>query len=204
MRIPKKQEDIALKNYLEYVEFIQNLDESKQNDYDYIIKSTIKIFYEISDEQFNQMPYQQVTNMYQIIQNILQMKQELVPLFAIDGKEYGIIPNFEEMTFGELVDCDTTDILQQMCVLYRPVINRKGKKYKIEKYNAEFDYEFFKNNLSLDIYNGFIAFFLKIQKDLMNYTLKSLKEEVSDPEKKQNLEKNGAGFLGSMNYVMEI
>lgn len=204
MRIPKKQEDIALKNYLEYVEFIQNLDESKQNDYDYIIRNTIKIFYEISDEQFNQMPYQQVTNMYQIIQNILQMKQELVPLFAIDGKEYGIIPNFEEMTFGELVDCDTTDILQQMCVLYRPVINRKGKKYKIEKYNAEFDYEFFKNNLSLDIYNGFIGFFLKIQKDLMNYTLKSLKEEVSDPEKKQNLEKNGAGFLGSMNYVMEI
>lgn len=198
MRIPKKQEHIKLKNYLKYIEYHNS---KEQHDDMELLKETIKIFYEIDDEKYNEMPYQQILDMYKIIENILQQKYDLIPLFELEGVEYGINPNFEEMTFAELVDCDTNDVLQQMCVLYRPVVKRKGKKYIIEKYKANINYELFKEKLTLDIYTGFVTFFLKIQNDLLNYTLKSLKEEVTDPEKRKILEKSGDGYRGYMNLL---
>lgn len=199
MKIPKKQSDILIKNYLKYEEFVKSLTEEQRKDEAYILRNTIKIFYEIDDLSFETIPYVLLNDLFNIIINILNTESKIVPIFKHNNIEYGLLPDFSDMTLGELVDCDTTDIFKQLCILYRPVIQRKGDKYLIEKYKADLSlYDELKDTLTLDIYLGFISFFLRIQKDYINYTLKYIQEMVIDPEKKKVLEQNGLGLVGYM------
>jgi len=201
MKIPRRKKDILAKYYIEYLEYIKT--EPKEDKE--IIKNTIKIFYRINDEELNKFEYHTILDMFKIIENILKIEQPLVPIFKLNDIEYGINPNFDDMTFAEMIDCDTTDILKQISILYRTIENKKGTKYTVVKYEADIsNYDELKENLTLDVYLGFIGFFLKINKDILNYTLNYLTEKGMDQEKRKVLEQSGVGFHGYMNYAMEI
>lgn len=205
MEIPLKQSDIKLNDFLKYQEYIKNLNDNDKKNYKKFYKETVKIFYHLDDKELLSFKYNTLIDMYKIIENILNTKQEVVLKFEIENVKYGLNPNFNDITFGEMVDCDTEDILRQICILYIPIIKEKGEKYLIKPYDANIDiYETFKKELTLDIYNGFIAFFLKIQQGFMIYIQKSLTEMDITPDQKKILEGNGDGFLGYMNYVQEI
>jgi len=198
MKVPRKHSDILAKNYIKYMEYLK----TEPKDEKEIIKNTILIFYDIKEDKFNSFEYKIVLDMYKIIENILKIPQKLIPIFTFKGIEYGINPNFDDMTFAEMVDCDTTDIIQQICVLYRPIKKKKGDKYTIKKYKADISiYEDMKETLTLDVFLGFLGFFLKINSDILNYTLNYLMEKATDPEMKKLLEKNGVGWDGYMNYA---
>ena len=80
----------------------------------------------------------------------------------------------------------------------------KGKKYIIEPYKADISiYDELKENLTLDVYNGFIGFFLRIQQTLLSCTLNSLMEMDLTPKMKKDLAESGVGSPGFMNSVME-
>lgn len=203
MKIPKKQSDIKLKTYLKYVDFIKDLKDEEKTDMN-LLKNTILIFYDIEEAKFNEMPYTQISDMYKIIENILHTPQELVPMFNINDIEYAINPNFDDMTLAELVDCDTEDVVQQMSVLFRQIESKKGDKYKIVKYDSDkIDIDLFKENLTLDIYNGFIFFFLSLTKDLLKDSQNSIMEMDLTVEQKKNLQSLGDGLDGFMNYALE-
>ena len=198
MKIPRSKSDILVNDYLEYIEYIKT---EPATDLE-LIKNTVKIFYHLTDDQFNELEYSVIRDMYQIIENILKIEQKLVPFFWVNGEEYGINPNFDDMTFAEMVDCDTTDIIKQICILYRPIEKKKGSKYTIKKYEADISiYDELKNTLTLDIYLGFIGFFLKINRDILSSIQNYLMGRATDPEMKKLLELNGVGWDGSMNYV---
>lgn len=201
MKIPKSKKDILVKNYLKYLEYIK----TEPNEEKEILKQTVKIFYELDEDAFNAFEYQNILDMFQIISNILQTKQDLVPIFKHDDIEYGINPNFSDMTFSEMIDCDTEDVIQQICVLYRPIVKRKGDKYTIEKYDANIEIlEELRETLTLDIYLGFVGFFLKISQSCLNSILHSLTVKAIDPERKRILENYMDGILGYTNYAAEI
>lgn len=205
MKIPRRQSDILLKTYFKYQDFLTNIKPEEKEDYFLLMKNTIMIFYDIDEQKYDSIPYTQILDMYKIIENITSTPQNLVPIIKIKGKKYGINPSFADMTLAELVDCDTTDIIKQMAILYRPITKKLFRKYRVDKYKANIEhYEFMKENLTLDVYNGFITFFLKIQKSFMIFTLKSLKAMDINPEMKNTLEENGAGLLGFMNSAQEI
>ena len=204
MKIPRRQSDIKLKTFLEYQEWYKNIPEDKMEDSKYIIENTIKIFYGIDDEKIQTLPYTEILNMFHIIENIMSIEQQIKPIFTIKGKEYGFLPNFNDMTLGEFIDCNNDDVLKQMCILYRPITKRKGKKYIIEPYKADISiYDELKENLTLDVYNGFIGFFLRIQQTLLSCTLNSLMEMDLTPKMKKDLAESGVGSPGFMNSVME-
>jgi hypothetical protein len=204
MKIPKAQSDILLKDYLEYDKWVNSLTEEEEKDEKLILWNTIHIFYHIEKEEFDQKPAKQIKDMYQIIHNILSTIQPIVPTFTFKGVEYGLIPNFDDMTFAELVDLDTDDTLRQICILYRPVKEKKKGKYTIEPYKADIEiYDELKEEITLDIYSGFIGFFLRIQKGFTNYTLKYLMETDIEAKLKKGLEESGVGSLGYLNYVEE-
>ena len=202
MKIPKSKKDILAKTYLEYIEYIK----TEPTDEKEILKNTVKIFFEIDEDKFNSFEYTVILDMYKIISNILSLPQELITMFKHNDIEYGINPNFDDMTFGEMVDCDTEDILQQICILYRPITNKKGNNYTIEKYKGDIEvYEELKNTLTLDIYLGFVGFFLKISQSLLKNSLSYTLNQVATPaEKKKLLEEYGVGLDGYMNYAMVI
>lgn len=196
MKIPRKASDILAKNYIKYIELIKNKEEISTKD-------VIEIFYDVDTEKLRDFEYKTILDMYKIIQNILSIEYKLVKFIEIDGKKYGINPDFDDMTFGEMIDCDTDDIIKQISILYRPIIKKRNNKYKIQRYKADrSSYEWLKENLTLDVYLGFIGFFLRINKDILNYTQNYLMEMDIPVEMKKNLEKLGDGWLGSMNSVM--
>lgn len=200
MKIPRKQNDIKVKNFLKYQDFIESLTDEQKEDDVYLVKNTVMIFYDLTEEEFEEKPYQQILDMHQIIMNILTIPGELVQTFKLDGVEYAITPDLKDMTFAELVDVDTVDVLQQICVLYRPVKKRKGDKYIIEKYKADIKhYDRLKDELTLDVYLGFIIFFFNIEKDLLMDFQKYIKAQDITVKQKKTSEQCGDGYNLFMN-----
>ena len=205
MKIPRRQKDILVKDFLEYKKFYENIPEDKKGDEELLLRNTIRIFYKIDNKKIDNLKYKTLLDMYKIIENILNTDQKPVERFHLNGIEYGLIPDFTDLTLGEMVDCNTEDVIQQIAVLYRPIIKKRGNNYKIGKYEADMEHkEELENILTLDIYSGFVSFFLSIQKDFMRSTQKSLMEMDMDQETRSNLEKSGVGTAGFMYSLMKI
>ena len=75
----------------------------------------------------------------------LQSRQDTVlkKVIEIDGVEYGMHPNLEDITLGEYADIETfigTDLNKNlpelMAVLFRPIVARKNEVYSIEAYDG--------------------------------------------------------------------
>ena len=82
--------------------------------------------------------------------------------FFLDGKEYGFIPNLEQMKSGEYIDLTNNlgkDILASMAVMYRPITRKYRGVYDIEKYNGTDNKEIFKN-APISVYLGAQVFHL--------------------------------------------
>ncbi len=67
----------------------------------------------------------------------------LIDRFELDGVQYGFLPSYKEITFGEFVDLDTLltkkpeEIMDMShiiaAIMYRPIISEKSKhNFKIE------------------------------------------------------------------------
>jgi hypothetical protein len=205
MKIPRKQSDILVKTYLEYEEYVKSLDKDNYDNND-VLKNTVKIFYQLSDEQYNKLTYQTALDLNQIIVNILKVPQKLVIKFKHNKKWYAINPNFDDLTMAEWVDLDCDDVFKQISILYRPIKHKLGKKYTIEPYKADISiYEGMKEWLTLDIYTGFVSFFLNLNKELLNYTLNSLMEDQDlGVEVKKTLQESGHGFHGLTDLLATI
>jgi hypothetical protein len=197
MIIPKNQGDILVKDFLKYKDYILNVDKEKINEKEILYK-TINIFFHLTDREIDELPYTTIKQSVKIIENVLNQKVDLIRVFELDGVEYGLLPNFDDMTFGEMVDCDTDDVMQQIAVLYRPIIKKSGDKYLIEKYKADISHiDLLKEKLTLDVYNSFVTFFLTISQNLLVSIQNSMvKKQVSLVNWRSPLERNGLGILG--------
>lgn len=192
MKKIKTQKNILAKNYIAYQKYITDNEEDPNK-----LKVMLNLLYNISEEEYNKTPYTKILQYVEEINNYINNNTKLIINFKINNIKYGINPNFSDITMGEMLDLDTEDIMKQIAILYRPVIKERRKKYLIKEYTGEYDLELFNNNISLDIFLGFIGFFLKINEDYLNYTQNYLEKEVaSNPELKNSLCKNGVGFRG--------
>jgi hypothetical protein len=108
--------------------------------------------------------------------------------FTLEGVEYGFIPSWKKMSFGEFADLDTLmtkkpeEVLDYLhiitAILYRPIISKDKKKFQIEKYTQETledRAELFKNKLDVEVALGAQFFFIKFAENVSNYTPTSLK-----------------------------
>lgn len=103
---------------------------------------------------------------------------------TIDGVEYGFEPNLSQMPYGAYVDISKYENVgiddkwaEIMSILYRPVIKKSGALYDIEPYKGLIESEKFLD-ITMDVHFGCLFFFNNLQKDLLNATLKSLKQEL--------------------------
>lgn len=117
---------------------------------------------------------------------------------TINGVEYGFEPNLSQMAYGAYVDIAKYKELKIdnnwhkiMAILYRPVTKKVGKLYEIEEYTGKEDADIWKE-VNMNVHFGTLFFFINLSKDLLSFTLKSLKEgtEIS-PNIKSILETSG-------------
>jgi hypothetical protein len=116
----------------------------------------------------------------------------LIDRFELDGIEYGYLPSYKKITFGEFVDLDTLltkkpeEVIDYLhiitAIMYRPIIKSKSKhNFEIEKYDAvkmEERAELFKNKLDIKFTLGGQFFFTQFVNNSYNFTRLSLKQKI--------------------------
>jgi hypothetical protein len=116
----------------------------------------------------------------------------LIDRFELDGVEYGYLPSYKKITFGEFVDLDTLltkkydEIIDYLhiitAIMYRPIIKSKSKhNFEIEKYDSvkmEERAELFKNKLDIKFTLGGQFFFTQFVNNSSNFIRLSLKQKI--------------------------
>tara|TARA_R100001440_G_scaffold8122_2_gene15669 strand:+ start:5654 stop:6232 length:579 start_codon:yes stop_codon:yes gene_type:complete len=135
---------------------------------------------------------------------------DLNMIITIDNVDYGFHPNLHELKLKEFVDLDTKleggwlNMHNVMAILYRPITEQKGDKYKVEEYDyisANKRAELFKDNLSINTVNGASSFFLNIgmaYTNTMQVYSKNLtrkQRRKMSRQKKKHLKKDMAGIV---------
>lgn len=201
LTIPTDLSDIKLSQYKKFVRTTKDSEDEA-----FIGKQMIGIFCGIPDDLVNNIKAKDYDAIINAISEVLKQKPTFVPTFKMEGKEYGFIPNLEEITLGEKADLDTyfEDIEtfdKAMNVLYRPIVTKNKYGYIIEDYKAN-DKPL---DVTLDVAFGANVFFSTLISDLMNYIQNYIAEEVvRNPKASQTLEKNGVGTQVFINSLKEI
>ena len=137
----------------------------------------------------------------------IQSEQSTVlkKVFEINGVEYGMHPDFSEITLGEYADIESfvKDGLENnmpniMAILFRPITEQKGEAYTIEGYdgNIKIRAEVMKQ-MSAEQVQSALVFFYLLGKILLKTSKSFLKAQADLMEKElqtETLRKSGDGL----------
>jgi hypothetical protein len=204
IKIPTSLSDIRLE---QFVLFNKLMKESQ--DENFIQLAMVTIFCDVSVEDAKNIVAKDFTEIVTDITKVLSEQPRFIQRFIHEGKEYGFIPNLDEITAGEYIDLesflrDEETYNKAMSVLYRPILNKRKDLYNIEEYKGSHT-EF--NTLNLEIVLGSMLFFWNLSNEL----LIAMKGYLAQPKNKILLEaalaQNGVGinqFLQSLTDVSSI
>ena len=156
----------------QYANLMKVLEIEEMNDIENIIR-TLEALIGIESRILTKAPLKYLKEVYAEL-SILTSKQPsnyLKKVIEIEGIEYGMIPNFEDLTLGEFADLDNylqdswNNLDKIFAVLYRPIVERKGDKYIIEDYtlkDIKDRRKIFSDRLSIDTAFGAMVFFYDI------------------------------------------
>jgi hypothetical protein len=131
---------------------------------------------------------------------LFEAKPPLQRTFKIGKTKFGMIPNLDEMEFGEYIDLETNiteweTMNKAMAVLFRPIKSEIDGKYEIETYNGSVTYSDVMLFAPLDVVQGACFFLFNLGNELLKATQNYLVEEVMEmaTQPKSNSTKNGDG-----------
>lgn len=204
IKIPTSLSDIRLE---QFVLFNKLMKESQ--DENFIQLAMVTVFCDISVEDAKNIVAKDFTEIVNDITKVLSQQPRFIQRFIHEGKEYGFIPNLDEITAGEYIDLesflrDEETYNKAMSVLYRPILNKRKDLYNIEEYKGSHT-EF--NTLNLEIVLGSMLFFWNLSNELLT----AMRGYLAQPKNKILLEaalaRNGVGinqFLQSLTDVSSI
>jgi hypothetical protein len=204
IKIPTSLSDIRLE---QFVLFNKLMKESQ--DENFIQLAMVTIFCDVSVEDAKNIIAKDFTEIVNDITKVLSEQPRFIQRFIHNGKEYGFIPNLDEITAGEYIDLesflrDEETYNKAMSVLYRPILNKSKDLYNIEEYKGSHT-EF--NTINLETVLGSMLFFWNLSNEL----LIAMRDYLAQPKNKTlleaTLEQNGVGinqFLQSLEDVSLI
>ncbi len=201
LSIPTTLNEITLGQYQEF----DKLDLTKEAE---VQSKMIEIFCKVPVEVVRSMKAKDITDICTIINNMFDVEHQMLNRFKLNGKDYGFIPDLENMSFGEYVDLDTyigdnDNLHRAMNVLYRPIDLKQGQRYTLKEYDPDTNED--AKNYPLDACFGAMVFFYDLGKDLSTVILNS-----SSKQNEENLAQylgslqNGDGITQSMQSLTEI
>lgn len=204
IKIPTSLSDIRLE---QFVLFNKLMKESQ--DENFIQLAMVTVFCDVSVDFAKNIVAKDFTEIVNDITKVLSQQPRFIQRFIHEGKEYGFIPNLDEITAGEYIDLesflrDEETYNKAMSVLYRPILNKRKDLYNIEEYKGSHT-EF--NTLNLEIVLGSMLFFWNLSNELLT----AMKGYLQQPKNRTLLEaalaQNGVGinqFLQSLEDVSLI
>jgi hypothetical protein len=190
----------------QYVRFLE-IDMDEQTPNSEVLKNMIEIFCGIDLKDVATFKYSAMNEIANDIQMLFDETQTVIPTFKLNGTEYGLIPDMDEMSLGEYIDLDNTfhdwaSMDKAMSILYRPIKYKKGHKYLIEDYTGDEDVEVMKN-APLNVVMGVKVFFYNIAIELLNHIpnyLTQSADEIPD-QQRQILDQSGVGIRAFTDWL---
>ena len=151
----------------------------------------IKITCNLSEQQIRLLSDKDVKQVIAHLQWLLnpdeQQDHPLIPTFYLDGTEYGFVPDWTQLSIGEMIDLETfakegfyETLEKTMAVMYRRVTRRVGSLYEIEAYQPSKFKDGVMQAAPMSAAMGAMLFFSRIGRRLAHDTLNYLKAEAAD------------------------
>jgi len=232
--VPTSLKDIKLSQYQKLLRTTKDIEDA-----DWVNKQMVAIFCDIPDATVKQIAKKDFDGILKTLNKVLEEKGTFQPIIEHNGREYGFIPNLEEITVSEQGDIDSivNDFQKMdrvMGIMYRPITFKRKDKYVIKDYmeginiieqkiqNAKdkqkhhlipelkmelaiekerWEKEEASLDLTMDVVNGAMGFFLTLLNDLLTCTQNYIQRQVEHPQTSEILERNGVGiktFLSSL------
>ena len=197
--IPETLRDIKLSQWQRYIEILEKNKDAELTGF--LEKKLLGIFCEVELKDIDRIGLSVFDNTIQHLSNVLNSKPELVKTFKMEGTdgvtvEFGLIPNFDKMSYGEFVDLEKylfvdKDFHRAMAVMYRPVKLKSQGSYLIHDYKGtEYLAEVMKST-PLDVALAARVFFYRLATKLSNftmaYTLKELQQKQEGRKDKHSV-----------------
>lgn len=201
IKIPTSLSDIRLE---QFVLFNKLMKESQ--DENFIQLAMVTVFCDVSVDFAKNIVAKDFTEIVNDITKVLSQQPRFIQRFIHEGKEYGFIPNLDEITAGEYIDLesflrDEETYNKAMSVLYRPILKQRKDLYNIEEYKGSHT-EF--NTLNLEIVLGSMLFFWNLSNEL----LIAMKGYLAQPKNKILLEEvlvqNGVGINQFLQLLEDV
>lgn len=205
LTIPTQLSEIKLAQYQAFLKIADTNEDSE-----FLHQKMVQYFCGVDLRDIANIKYKQVMEITASINEMFKVSHKLIPRFKMGGVEFGMIPNFENITQGEFVDLDTyisdwQEMHKAMAVLFRPITKKVNDKYQIEDYNGSITYSEVMKHAPLDVVLGATVFFYHLGNELMSSTLTYLEgnPKVQSLMNKHNLENGGDGIHLSMLSLKE-
>ena len=171
--LPENARELTVEQYQKFLKV--------EGDETFMTLKALELFANIPLKVAYAMKAEDILDISQHILSIVGGKHPLVRRLSFRGKEYGFVPNLEEMSFGEYIDLDSylSDMQQlhkTVGVLYRPIVKEKGDLYEIEPDKGTDGYADF----PLDVALGATLFFYRLSNKLLKDTQTSLEGEKKE------------------------
>ncbi|NQY43169.1 MAG: hypothetical protein HRT87_07505 [Legionellales bacterium] len=204
INIPSTLREIKLSQYQKYLRVIKDVEDERL-----ISRYAVSIFCNLPDKAVKAMTRQSFDEVLTHINTILSSIDSNVPLtrtFHYKGRKYGLVPNFDKISIGELIDCDNNIHDWQkmhivMNVLFREIEAEANGKYIVEKYDEEYLKKEHNLDVPLDIALGCYFFLQNLLGDLLKSIPSSIKAIIQQDKKLKTLVENGDGLKASMDLL---
>ena len=115
----------------------------------------------------------------------------LKKVFEIDGVEYGMHPNLDDITLGEYADIESLikegleqNMAELMAVLFRPITERNGEAYTIEAYDGDITLRAEEmKKMSAQQVQSCLVFFWRLGNEFLKTTPSALQERAKEMKK---------------------
>jgi len=206
IQVPNKLSDITLE---QFQAFNRVLDET-DNDV-FITHKMIATFCKIRMSDVIRIRQIDVESIASTLRKMLEDDKKFIQRFTLGGKEFGFIPNLEDISSGEYADLDKyianwETMHKALAVMYRPITKVKGDKYEIEPYEGSATYSEVLKYAPLDVAFGSLVFFYRLGNELLKATLNYLEKEVMELNIPLNhsLTQDGDGTTTSTHSLKEM
>lgn len=205
INIPENLNEITIKQFFDF----KKCCDTNQDD-QYLRLAMVSIFCDVSVEDIKKISSKDFIDISNQLTNVLKETPTHIERFIINGVEFGFIPNLENITAGEYIELDTLfkdeeTYLEQMAVMYRPIVSKHKNLYSIEPFESTEKHKDIMIAAPISAYLGSKVFFC----NLLNELLESFQlflimggKEVTDLE--EVLATNGVGINQFIQSLEEV
>jgi hypothetical protein len=175
INVPTDLNELTLGQYQKFIKI-----QKDNGDGTFVAQKMIEIFCGIDLKDTFKIKITDMNEIIKILNELLEIKPDLINRFEMDDIAYGFIPVLEDISLGEYVDIenymqDWDNMHKAMSVLYRPVASAHRDKYNIEEYDGK-ETEVMKD-MPLDICFSAVVFFYNLGIELSSNMMDYLTEE---------------------------